>query len=86
MMRAFFFALGLFLCLIGAELFLVDRAVLNVRETPRRNGSRWSMARGRTGRQRIVNPPDWAAWAATSAGAVIVLYSIALPKKSAGKG
>lgn len=84
MVRAFFFALGLFLCLIGAELFLVDRAVLNLREEPGRNGSRWSM-RGR-GRQRLFNPPDWAPWAATSAGAVIVLYSIALPKKSSSKG
>ena len=86
MVRAFFFALGMFMCLVGGELFMVDRAILNLRDDPQSStGFRWAMARPGVGQPKEFNPPDWAAWALTSAGAVTLLYAIALPRARAAQ-
>jgi hypothetical protein len=81
MARAFFFTIGLFATLVGAECLIVDRAVLNLdRPVAQRQGF-FPMVRGSVRPKREIEPPDWMGWSLISAGAVTMLYSITLPKK-----
>lgn len=66
MWRAFFLAVGIYACILGAECLLIDKAVLAPREG--------------TGREELV-PPDWVSWSLLSAGAVTILYSFTLPQR-----
>lgn len=64
MWKSFCLAAGIFACLLGVELLLVDSAVL----LPIRGGE-----------PRIFVAPDWAPWTLLSAGAVTILHFVALP-------
>lgn len=81
MLRAFFFSLGVFTTLIGAECLLVDRAVLNLDRPITQQQRFFPMVRSGAGAKREIDPPDWLGWSLISAGAVTMLYSIALPKR-----
>ena len=60
MWKTFFLATGIFACIVGAELLLIDSAtVLPI------NGA---------GEPRTLTAPDWAPWALISAGAVTLLH------------
>ena len=60
MWKSVFLATGLFGCIVGAELLIIDSA--SVKPV---NGS---------GPAREVTAPDWAPWALISAGAVTLLH------------
>lgn len=81
MIRAFFFAIGVFTALVGGELLLLDRAVLNLDQRSPVTRSLWSRGRYPTAQKRVFAPPDWAGWSLLSAGAVTTLYSLAIPRK-----
>jgi hypothetical protein len=81
MLRAFFFAVGVFTTFLGVECLLVDRAVLNIDRSISQQQRVFPMVRSSVGPKREVNPPEWLGWSLISAGAVTSLYSVALPKK-----
>lgn len=75
MAKAFFLALGLSLCLLGGECFVVEKAVLAAKSKPKSNGSSF-LAATPTQKKKVIKTPEWAPWTFLSAGAVIVLYSV----------
>jgi hypothetical protein len=87
-MRASFFAAGLFVLLWGASFLVVDKVVLHMQEdaSPRNSGFRGLFTTTNTARQRVFDPPDWAAFSLLSVGSVTMLYSIALPGKKKQEG
>ncbi len=84
MLRGTFFSIGMFITLWGVSLLFVDKLVLNMPEdvAARTPGFR-GMYQGNTQqpKQRVIDPPDWAAFSLLSVGAVTMLYAVALPKK-----
>ena len=60
MWKSVFLATGVFACLVGAELLLIDSASVK----PINGG----------GPAREITAPDWAPWALISAGAVTLLH------------
>ena len=86
MLRATFFAAGLFVGLWGISLLFIDKLVLNTDEVQARDeGVRGLFTTANTGadgaQQAVFDPPDWAAFSLMSIGSVTMLYSVALPKK-----
>ena len=73
MWKSVFLAAGIFACVVGVELLLIDSAVL----VPL-NGH---------GETRLFAAPDWAPWGLISAGAVTILHfgTLTLPGSAAGK-
>lgn len=83
MLRGTFFSIGMFITLWGVSLLFIDKLVLNM---PEDGGARNANFRGmyqgnQQGKQKIIDPPEWAAFSLLSVGAVTMLYAIALPKK-----
>lgn len=65
MWKSVFLAAGIFACVTGVELLLIDSAVLLPVD-------------GR-GDPSVLTAPDWAPWSLISAGAVTILHFCALP-------
>ena len=67
MWKSVFLASGIFACVAGVELLLIDSAVV--------------LPFDGSGGPRVFTAPDWAPWAMISAGAVTVLHfcSLQLP-------
>lgn len=85
-----FFLLGLLVLFLGIEFRMVDSFVLNEKcskfliDRAAANDTTVRMAQffpavGPTPR-KVIRPPDWLGWAAISAGAVLVLHSLAMKK------
>lgn len=66
MWKSFFLASGLFACVVGIELLVIDSATV-------------LPLNGRGGSQ-VFTAPDWAPWTLISAGAVTILNFATLPK------
>ena len=82
MMRATFFAIGLFVTLWGGGLLLIDKFELHGKaEEPRPTGFRGLFTAVTPERKQVIDPPEWAAFSLMSVGTVTMLYSVALPKK-----
>ena len=60
MMKSVVLAFGVFACVVGAELLLIDSATVRPLDG--------------AGQPRTVTAPDWAPWALISAGAVTILH------------
>ena len=81
MWRALFVALGFYCFVLGVECLLVEKVELTNRAESEGVFSRIeSSVRGRE-----IEPPDWAPWSLMSTGAVTILYSFTIPKRSGGK-
>ena len=65
MWKSVFLASGIFACMLGVELLLIDSAVVLPVD-------------GR-GEATLFTAPDWAPWSLISAGAVTILHFCALP-------
>ena len=70
MWKSVFLATGIFACIAGVELLLIDSAVVLPVD-------------GR-GDPSVFTAPDWAPWSLISAGAVTILHFANLQGKSAG--
>jgi len=85
MLRGTFFSIGMFITLWGVSLLFVDKLVLNMPDdvAARTPGFR-GLYQGnqQQSKQRIIDPPEWAAFSLLSVGAVTMLYALALPKKT----
>ncbi|MGQ0637684.1 MAG: hypothetical protein ACT4QC_24160 [Planctomycetaceae bacterium] len=85
MVRATFFAVGLFVTLWGVGLLFVDKFVLTMKsEMPQPSGFRGLFTAITPERKQVIDPPEWAAFSLMSVGTVTMLYSVALPKKPGG--
>ena len=100
--RAFFLALGINLLLLGCQCLVVEKVVLkdpntNVANSERLansnpyGGSFYNASFPRSGlngslRNRVFKPRDWMPWSLLAAGAVLVIYTVSLPKRAGGSG
>jgi hypothetical protein len=80
MIRSLFLALGLYSFLLGVECLVIDKAVM----APGRSGPARAIAASISSPMREVSPADWAPWSLMSAGAVVMLYTVTIPKKMSG--
>lgn len=78
MWRSLFIALGISCCILGLECLVVEKAVMNSKETA--NAGIFTKA----AHPREVVPPEWAPWSLISAGAITVIYSFTLPQRVKG--
>ena len=90
MLRSLFFSAGLFVTLCGVSLLFVDKIVLTAKAElqPQREQGFRAMLGMRTEpgqQQKVLDPPDWAAFSLLSLGSVTMLYAFALPKKGGAK-
>lgn len=65
MWKSLSIAAGIFACILGVELLLIDSAVIR----PLQGG----------GGPQTVTAPDWAPWTLLSVGAVTILHFVTLP-------
>lgn len=86
MWRSFFLAVGIFLCVLGAECLAVDQVVLKLREPPPQGTGLFTGGNPSAGPQRVVRPPEWAPWSLLGAGAITMIYSFTLPRWVKGDG
>lgn len=88
MWRAFFIAVGISLCIGGAECLVLDRAILKREETVASEQSSTSSLLLGTEAPRSKNaewiPKDWHPWSLMSVGAVVILYAYSFGKKAEG--
>lgn len=74
MWRAVFLAVGISLTILGAQCFVVEKAVLT-----RKTDAEPSLGMPET--NIVIEPPEWAPWSILSAGVLIVLYSFTLTRR-----
>jgi hypothetical protein len=85
--RAFFFAVGTMLIIVGIECLLIDSATLSGGQTEAVSisntwfGPQQIMA---IEPQRVVQPPEWIRWSLIASGAVVLLYAMTLPRRWGG--
>jgi hypothetical protein len=85
MWRSFFLAVGITLCIWGAECLVLEKAIL-AGEAPPPTAQEFAsfMAEPTRPAAKELTPPEWAPWSLLSSGAVIILYSFTLPRRVAG--
>jgi hypothetical protein len=66
MWKSFCVAAGIFACILGAELLIIDSAVI----VPVQGGA-----------PETFTAPDWAPWALLSVGAATIMHFVALPAR-----
>ncbi|HTN01939.1 hypothetical protein [Planctellipticum variicoloris] len=85
MIRASFFAAGVFVALWGVSFLTIDKLVLNkVDDKNRDQGFRGMLASSQIVEREsrpVIDPPEWMAFSLMSIGTVTMLYSAALPKR-----
>ena len=70
MWKSFCLAAGIFACVVGIEMLLIDSAVI--------------LPIDGQGMPRTFVAPDWAPWTLLSVGAVTVLHYVSLPRVLSG--
>jgi hypothetical protein len=79
MWRAFFLAIGIFACIIGAQCLVVDTYVLAGQPQTAEAQSLFNAPASAAPRE--MEPPEWAPWSLLSVGAVVILYSLTLNRQ-----
>ena len=80
MWRSVFLAIGVTCCIIGLECMVVDEAVLANSFLGSRAANAMDFYRAGAQTQQF-RTEEWMPWGFLGAGAVIILYSITLPKR-----
>ncbi len=83
MFRAFFIAVGIFVCILGLECLVIEKAVFANFATQGQQVDTFGFS-APAPKNRVVVPPDWAPWAFLAGGAVVILYSFTLPRRIQG--
>jgi hypothetical protein len=81
MWRTFFLAVGVFLCILGAQCLAVDKFVLKGSEADARTDL---LTGQKTVVHREISPPEWVPWSFLSSGAITCIYSFTL-RRGGGK-
>lgn len=86
MWRAFFLAMGISACILGAECLVVDNFVLAEQPKPANQANANTVFGGSNGlslsRPKVMKPPEWAPWSLMSTGAIVILYSITMNRNN----
>ncbi|MDH3717547.1 MAG: hypothetical protein OES79_05440 [Planctomycetota bacterium] len=80
MWRALFLAIGMFICLIGLQCLVIEKAVFANFAQPVQETNTFGISEPAP-RGRVVVPPDWAPWAFLASGVVVILYSFTIPRR-----
>jgi hypothetical protein len=85
MWRAMFLAVGIYMCILGAECLVVERFVMAGERPPSESQAPATLfaatpAPSPTATHDI-EPPEWAPWSFLSAGAVIILYALTINRQ-----
>lgn len=80
MWRALALAIGISLCILGAECLLIDKAVLASSASKPASSGAFAESVS-TENPKEIQPPEWAPWTLISMGAVVMLYSFTIPKR-----
>lgn len=85
MWRSFFLAVGICMCIWGAECLVLEKAIL-AGEAPAPEPTEFNAYFGQVAQpaKREFRPPEWAPWSLMSSGAVVILYSFTLPRRVSG--
>lgn len=75
MWRSIFLAIGITCCIVGLECLVIEEAV--IAQPP----ARATLASGDGGAVKEFKTQEWMPWSFMSAGAVVILYTITLPKR-----
>jgi hypothetical protein len=82
MWRSIFMAIGITLCICGVECLFVEEAVLAkpIGGTPVAASVATSSGE-RVGGKKEIKTEDWMPWSFLGGGAVIILYTITIPRR-----
>lgn len=83
MWRAFFLAVGIFACILGAQCMVVDSFVWAGEPTPTVENPATLFGAPPIATNRDLKPAEWAPWSLLSGGAVVILYSLTLNRPGA---
>jgi hypothetical protein len=82
MWRAFFLAVGIFICVVGLECLVIEKALFaNFSQAPPPDPFSFSEPVKRVSE---ISPPEWAPWGFMAAGVVVILYSFTVPRRLHG--
>lgn len=85
MWRSFFLAVGISMCIWGAECLVIEKAILAGESAPQQPADfNAYFSQPIQPSAKEVTPPEWAPWSLLSSGAVVILYSFTLPRRVAG--
>ena len=82
MWRAFFFAVGTMMVIVGVECLLIDSATLHSEGTQTvqvDNGWFQQPKAVQVSANKVISPPEWIPWSLIASGAVVILYAMTLP-------
>lgn len=78
MWRAFFLAMGIATCVLGAECLVVDRFVLASEQSGANANAFAPLQLNAAPPATEMIPPEWAPWSLMSTGAVVILYALTI--------
>jgi hypothetical protein len=81
MWRAFFLAIGVYMCIVGAECLAIERfelAAEEVEDQPATPATLFGAPPMPMTGSRVIEPREWAPWSFLSAGSVIILYALTI--------
>lgn len=83
MWRALFLAIGIYLCILGAECLVVDKFVRagEIPPTDPVPATLFGAVPTDPAASKDIEPADWAPWSLLSGGAVIILYSLTINRQ-----
>lgn len=82
MWRSLFLAMGIVLCILGAECLVLEKAVLARNDEQPDQTKSYLVSAPEPSREEF-EPPEWLPWGLISFGAVVILYSYSLPRRNA---
>jgi hypothetical protein len=83
MWRALFLAIGIWLCMLGAQCLVVERAVLAETTVAKRPVLSADMTFTAPGTQPSIETREWMPFTFLGLGVVIILYTFTLPRRNA---
>ena len=85
MWRALFLAIGITLCIVGAEFLGLEQVVLKIHEAPppavQNDPFRLTSEAPDPGPRKTINVRDYTPWSLLALGVVVILYAYDLPRR-----
>ncbi|MHB8969470.1 MAG: hypothetical protein ACYC3X_00805 [Pirellulaceae bacterium] len=83
MWRSLFLALGIILCIVGAECLVMEKVMFRADNVPVAKSAAAYFGDPLPVTREFV-PPEHAPWTCMSFGAVVILYSYSIPRRNGG--
>ncbi len=81
MWRSMFLAMGIVVCILGAECLMMEKAVLASDNRQLDQTASLFLSSPAISTNEI-KPPDWAPWTLMSTGAVVILYAYTVQRRN----